>query len=325
LQDRDLALLRGLFESRLMTLRHAAALYFQGRQEAAKKRIQKLKAARIMAERPRRPYDPSILFLTRKAFRLLQDQGVLAAYPPIGLKSLQKRARVSDLTLRHELNVMDVKAAIVPAIAGLNSFKTVEFSTWPLLFQFKARSDPRKSRILIKPDGFIRIHEQRAGDKRREHTCFLEIDRSTETLDTLANKAACYIDYYYSGRLAARFGYDHYKDMPFRLLMVFRDAERRNNTAERLLQNDPPIRSQVWLTTMTEITRQPLAAIWIRPGDYGTITEGTGFHPERRRDVKIYRRRPEREALVEQTIHKLPLFEMQRPAVVDSNPRDVLT
>jgi len=44
LQDRDLALLRGLFESRVMTNNHAAALYFDGKGEAAKKRLQKIKA-----------------------------------------------------------------------------------------------------------------------------------------------------------------------------------------------------------------------------------------------------------------------------------------
>jgi hypothetical protein len=45
LQDRDFALLRGLFESRVMTAGHIATLYFDGSREAAKKRLQKIKAA----------------------------------------------------------------------------------------------------------------------------------------------------------------------------------------------------------------------------------------------------------------------------------------
>ena len=44
-QDRDLALLRGLFECRVMTTNHAAALYFDHKDDAAKKRLQKIKAA----------------------------------------------------------------------------------------------------------------------------------------------------------------------------------------------------------------------------------------------------------------------------------------
>lgn len=64
LQDRDNALLRGLFESRVMTSKHVATLYFEGRAEAAKKRLQKLKTAGFVKERPRRAYEPSLLFLT---------------------------------------------------------------------------------------------------------------------------------------------------------------------------------------------------------------------------------------------------------------------
>ena len=78
LQPRDLVLLRGLFESRVMTTDHAAALYFDGKGEAAKKRLQKLKSAGFIAERPRRTFEPSVLFLTRNCLGLLQGRGVLA-------------------------------------------------------------------------------------------------------------------------------------------------------------------------------------------------------------------------------------------------------
>src|SRR5438046_3332812 len=108
LRDRDVALLRGLFECRVMTTDHAAALYFDGKDEAAKKRLQKLKAAGFVSERPRRAFEPSILFLTRRGLTLLQEQGVLAQYPTFDLPALDRRARVSDLTIRHELEVMDV-------------------------------------------------------------------------------------------------------------------------------------------------------------------------------------------------------------------------
>src|SRR5438874_7656748 len=116
IQTRDLALLRGLFESRLMTLSHAAILYFDGREEAAKKRLQKLKAAGIVAERRRKAYEPSLLFLTSKAFGILRDQGVLSEYPTLTYAALQRRVQVSDLTLRHELEVMGVKVSFHSAV-----------------------------------------------------------------------------------------------------------------------------------------------------------------------------------------------------------------
>src|SRR5437763_740004 len=98
LQDRDLVLLKGLFESRLMTLAHACAIYFGGAAESAKKRIQKLKASGYLTERPRRPYEPSILHLTHKSFNVLAEGGYLDPYPPLAWTNMEKRARVSDLT-----------------------------------------------------------------------------------------------------------------------------------------------------------------------------------------------------------------------------------
>ena len=94
LQDRDLVVLRGLFECRVMTKEHAATLYFEGKSEAAKKRLQKLKAMGLISERPRRAFEPSVLFLTRKGLILLQEKGVLAQYPTFDLPVLDRRTRV---------------------------------------------------------------------------------------------------------------------------------------------------------------------------------------------------------------------------------------
>src|SRR5947207_6655676 len=104
--DRDVALLRGMFESRIMTIAHAAALYFHGSFEAAKNRIQRLKRAGIVAERPRsRAYDPSILTLNTASLETLDRAGVFNDYPSIAPQSVQKRAHVSPFTIRHELDV----------------------------------------------------------------------------------------------------------------------------------------------------------------------------------------------------------------------------
>lgn len=75
------------------------------------------------------------------------------------------------------------------------------------------------------------------------------------------------VDYYKSGGFAARNGAarSDYKEFPFRVLMVFKTAERRNNTAERLLQSNLPVFKQACLSTLEEVTRDPFDAIWIRP------------------------------------------------------------
>ncbi len=309
LQDRDIALLKGLFESRLMTLAQAAAIHFKGSSEAAKKRIQKLKAAGYLAERPRRAYDPSILFLTRKSFTALAGGGYLDEYPPLVWRDLEKRARVSELTLKHELAVMDFKAAVYTAVAKSPKLRVAEFSTWPLLYEFRASPNGGRTSMVVRPDGYLRIYETKSDGSVSEHTFFLEIDRSTEVLDTLVTRSACYRDYYRRGGLAARQGHPHaeFEQFPFRVLIVVRNAERRNNLCERLLSLRPPILSQVWLTTLSEANATPFASIWILPQDYrnALIHSAVGSIENK---AAVYRRNSDRDLHIDCHVPKKPLL-----------------
>lgn len=311
LQPRDMKLLRGLFESRIMTLSHIATLYFDGKKEMAKKRVQKLKAAGFVRERPRGlPTQPSILFLARPAFRVLSDHGKLSDYPRVSITDLEKRVQVSEQKLRHELDVMDVKAAMIAAINDKEDYRVAEFSTWPFLYEFEACS-PNGVRDRVQPDAFIRMHQTQEDRGIFEHTFFLEVDRSSEAQKILANRAHCYGDYFRSGGFAVRNGRprEEYKHFGFRVLVVCKTVERRNNTAERLLLNNPPIRTQVWLTTFEEVTSNPLGLIWIHPAGYDHATKGTPFDPRRNHDRRMYRSQPDRERLVRESVQKLSVLE----------------
>ena len=305
LQDRDLNLLKGLFESRVMTAEHIAAIYFAGSKEAAKKRLQKLKAAGFVGERARRTFEPAVLILPKNGLVLLREKGILAEYPAFALPFLDKRARVSDITLRHELEVMDVKAAFHATARKTEAFSIAEFGTWPRLYEFEAsKSGITGASVLVKPDGFIRIHENESDGGLSEHTFFLEVDRSTETQDTLVSRAACYLDYYKSGGFAERNGAARsaLKDFPFRVLMVFKTAERRNNTAERLLLNSPAILTHVCLATIAEVKRNPFGPVWFRPIDYRMAVLGTPFDPERQAEQRSFQRQTARDVLIEQKV-----------------------
>jgi len=310
-QERDIALLRGLFESRVMTAGHIATLFFDGKKEAAKKRLQKLKAAGLIGERKRKAYEPSVLFLPRKAFVLLHEKGVLAEYPAFDLPALERRARVSSVTISHELNVMDVKTAFHSAIKETKQFTIEEFSTWPMLYEFEAfRNGRGGEEVTVRPDGFVRIHEKEKDGGVSEHTFYLEVDRSSETQETLVNRAGCYFDYYKSGSFAVRNGATRsdYKHFPFRVLMVFKTAERRNNTAERLLQNNPPILTQVCLSTIKEVMTNPLGATWFCPIDYRKAVERTPFDLTRQREQLGYQRQTARELFIERKVQKLKIL-----------------
>jgi hypothetical protein len=264
-----------------MTRQHIADLYFDRRSEAAKKRMQKLLSAKLVIERRRSPTEQAIIHLGKRGFDLLQDSGLLNHYPQKDWKSFAKRVAVSDATIRHELQVMSIKAAFTTAIRGRSNCTLAEFSTWPKLYEFRAsRPDLRSGwsggrSMLMKPDGFIRIQvDEPMG--RVEHALFLEVDRGTETLDTLASKAEGYRSYYRSGAFAARMGMDHARpqDCPFRVLLITQSAVRRENVAKRLLQLVPPIRSQVWMTILSEVLADPLGVIWTHSADYATVGKG---------------------------------------------------
>lgn len=306
-QERDIALLRDLFASRAMTLVHIAALHFRGRAEAAKKRLQKLKAAGLIAERPRKARDPGVLFLTREGFDLLTDRGELADYPALTWPQFERRSRVSPLTLRHELEVMDAKAALAPAVAGLSGMTVIEFSTWPLLHQFDVQTRGRAP-IRVKPDGFLRVEEKGADGEVFEHAFFLEVDRGTETLDTLGRRLFAYREYYSGGGFATTFGAPRadFAQYPFRVLIVLPSDERRNNLAESLLALKPPIETQAWMTTASELRSDPLGPIWLRPRDYRDALVGAGFAEDRPRAA--YRRNRQREVRVRERASLRALF-----------------
>lgn len=311
LQTRDLNVLRTLFESRLVTAAQLSVLHFDSKSEAAKKRLQKLKSAGFIRERRDRVSNPSILFITSKGIGVLRAEGVLQEYPHLSLQRLEKRARVSQQTIQHELAVVDVKSSFHQAIRGRAKLKIAEFCSWPILYEFTIAAQQFGRDIPVRPDGFIRIHEKEPDGGLSEHCFFLEVDRSTEVQDRLARVAACYQEYYHCGGFAEWCGgtRDNPKEYPFRVLMVFKTAERRNNLAERLLQAYPPILSRVWLTTFDEVKENPLANIWIRPRDYRDATKGTRFDPELERKSWAYRRQSEREMLVESKVKKLGLFD----------------
>jgi len=300
-----------------MTAAHIATLYFNESKEAAKKRLQKLKAAGLISERERLVSEPAVLFLAAKAFPLLHEHGILAQYPTFTQSALAKRAQVSKHTLRHELDIVDVKAAFHVAIKKTEIFAVEDFTTWPVLCEFEARVPGSAGReMTVRPDGFIRILERDADGGAADHTFFLEVDRSSEVLDVLTNRAGCYLEYYKSGGFALRNGAPRsaFKDHPFRVLIVLKSPDRRNNIAERLLQGIPPILTQVCLSTLDEVRADPLGVIWIQPRDYREATKGTVFDPEGRSGARITGRQTARDNFIEQNVTKRQILSEETDA-----------
>ncbi len=253
--DRDYAVLCGLFESRLMSRAHLAAIYFAGHARMTKKRLQKLESGGLVGHRPRRPGEPKLHFLTKAGYDLLEHAGHLAGYPRFGYDRFRKRVDVSPLTLAHELAVMDVKAAFQAAAREHTGIHVSTFTTWPILIRFRVPATV-SGRPWLSPDGFIRLEKKPTSEQR----FYLEVDRGTEALSVVEQKAAAYLIHSQSGGTR--------RPLPFRVLWVFRSTERRDHAAVTFLASRPPILTQAWLTTMNELIADPLGRIWVRPSDF---------------------------------------------------------
>lgn len=307
LQERDMAILEGFLVSRVMTSAHVAALFFDGRAEAAKKRLQKLKAEGLVAERPRKVSEPAILYLTKTGIEMLGKEGVLVRHPPLSVSTLARRASVSPLTIGHEIAVMEFRVALHAAVSKQSQWQMVEFSTWPKLHEFESETAGGVP-ITVRPDGFVRIHETETSGIA-EHVFFAEIDRSSESLDTLVQKAIGYLNFYRSGAFAVRCGgkrADAVK-FPFRVLFVLKTEERRNNFAERLLRSHPPILTMAYLATAADAEADPLGKVWMRPIDYRDAVAGSKFDVVDSPVRFAFQRNSAREALVRGRVplHKL--------------------
>ena len=295
LQARDLDILKGLFESRLATLAQLAELHFDGKKEAAQNRVKKLKDAGFLKERPRASVGaPSIVHLSRRGFDTLTERGLLARYPRFIWSNLEDRAKVSPITLKHELNVMNIKATFARELRGWDDLVLGDFCTWPMLYEFKAKThDQDPEPIKIKPDGFFSLRMPAA-----QHLFFLEVDRGSETLDTVVRKCFGYHEFFRTGGMARRFGKSDPKDVPFRVIVSVESEARRNNVAEALLRMRNPLLRLVWITTRAQIEADPFAPIYLTPLAYRQAVEGSAHEIERVRPEELKQARKTRDGLV---------------------------
>ena len=263
LQPRDIEILKSLLESRVMTIRHASILHFQGRFEASKKRTLRLRRAGLISVRARRPFEPAVLFLSRKGLQILDSSGLLPEIPEFSLESFVRRSAVSDRTLCHELDVMDVKVAFAQSVVDHKQLRLDKFGTWPNLHRFQTHLKGRPLDAWIKPDGYMSVSSSSHSGQIRSDHFYLELDRSTESLGTLIEKCR--------GYLAHRKSTRPNEVPPFRVLVVLKTSEREANLLVKLTDMMPPIKTLVWTSIFEKVIANPLGAIWTCPADSETI------------------------------------------------------
>ena len=316
IQPRDVELLSTLFECRVLTRSQAAVLHFGGRTEATKKRLQALVRAAYVKALPNRLRGRSVFTLSRRGYELLRGRAHPAVDGYHTWIDAGRELRVSPSFVDHEIDVTDVRAAIVTAVAAHPGLRLTEICTRSARIAFDAQEAGNRARV--EPDGFFRLGECVTDGADVDHYFFLEVDRSTESCAVLVRKAACYRGHYRHGGLAARYGGrpERFKAFPFRVLVTCRTPERRNNLAARLLTLTPKPGGQVWLTTFAEAIANPLDAIWVTPSAYAAAVAGTVYAPPCEADAPprpCYRRDAKRDRWVEHHVIKRRLLSGARP------------
>jgi hypothetical protein len=284
LQPRDFGLLADLFDTRFITIRHAAALHFGDNDDVAKQRLLKLHRAGLIHRREMNLAGPrgvrSLYVFRKRTLDLLLRHGWLLRYRNENWNvRLRKRFEaISPLTIQHELGLLDVRAALEPALGALAHIKVIRFGVWPLEHEFHVRRGDR--RVRQRPDGYLCFAEH--SPLRDEPVCrhfYIEYDRGTESLETIATKAEGYRHHHRTGGFCRWLGRpgDQPRDHPFRVLFVVPSAGRMRSMLARLAQAGE--RRRAWLTTLDELTADPLGGIWTYPQ---ALIESDGRMPEKR-------------------------------------------
>lgn len=301
LQARDIALLADVFDSRFITIPHAAALHFselKSAERTANRRLQAMAEAGLLqrdeghfgyAVQPdgHKKEIKALYRFTKNAFDVLVSRGRLR--DPRGdqwATTMRKRfGNWKPTTIDHEIGMLDIKAALKIAIERNAHLRVLEFGVWPRAYEFPI---PKHGRVTTQqPDGFLHVAEHRPGrDDVSHHYFYIEFDRGGEQQDTLVGKAKGYRYHLRSGNFAESLGLPEAKpnEYPFRVLFVFDQKDsrsRRNNIAERL--SEVGIGTQTPLTTLSEVVSDPLGRIWITPkgGPEQTISLFDGLSTEK--------------------------------------------
>jgi hypothetical protein len=189
LQDRDVEILHFVYQLRIATIDHLAAL--SGRSvRALWGRLHKLKERRYLS---------SVARFMQKQVYAIGSEGVAVmiehGYAPAELK--EKRLRHHELTeigIRHSLFIADIHARML-LLTRTGPIKIAKWQEGPALWD-SAVAREGEPEIPVRPDAYFALgHTERPTKKNKFHV-FLEADRSTMSHERMAAKISGYVAYY---------------------------------------------------------------------------------------------------------------------------------
>jgi hypothetical protein len=210
IQERDKRIFNELEECNFLTVSQLALLCFEGKKEAAKKRLQKLSREGLLRRN-------DMGFGLQSIYTLTKDAIALDPKPYRHRRNLLPK----PVFLRHELFVRDFRALLLTR--GIQEFGGAAIENCSINAHFLAFRCPR-GRIL--PDGYFEVQSPFEGTS----SFFFEIDRGTESQSIIAARIIGYRYFLKSGMFAKRIASHAVSSNgdSFRVLFVFHSLRRMN-------------------------------------------------------------------------------------------------
>jgi len=291
LRERDFDIILMLIRERIMTTSQIASLFF-GHKSRATARLHQLWNAGYLE----REFLPQAFETIQEAVFSPSKKGVSAVTKAFNTSRKDigwsaKSLKITHWTKQHEIEVNQVKIAMILAIAQRFDFWTLTKGVKaglkqhqkPNLFKigekmsfekgiayYDSVQDPdnRIRHIPIAPDRFMFLSFD-----DQEVYGFWEIDRGTMDEKRFGKKLRGYREYYFSGGFMRKYGKGQGKkeDYPFRVFTTTPNERRRN----RLVQVAGHVGSNTmcWFATLDDYLDAPFGKVWIRAQEYKELMQ----------------------------------------------------
>lgn len=176
-------------------------------------------------------------------------------------RNRDKDCQLNPFFIEHILSINDFRISFQGAVERHHE---LQFERWinerDIQDEYKVHRNGKVIKHRIRPDGYGRYWY-----KEKLYSCFLELDRSTETDGKFEGKVRSYMDYRRSGRYRQTFGVRF-----FRVLVVGITARRLSNL-KRITEGTAD--GLFWFATLGEIREGKMFdAIWTRAGQAETCS-----------------------------------------------------
>lgn len=257
LQNRDFHIIRELGCCRFLTLPQIADLCFEGKREAAKKRLQKLQRGGIVKRHSLGILVSSVYFLSAKGFRLTKRELPESLTPSVPALTM----------FRHEKSVRNFRAAIMRD-AKREGIEIPVFSLNPKDLRFEIGNR------VLRSEGYFEIILD-----KKVFRYFVEVDLGTEAHAIVVARVVQYQQLFKSGLFAYRRGGDPeaFQLFPFRVLFLFSSDGRLRSFLARLYKMG--CEKFVLARKSEDALRQPFDSFWPRActQEHGRKAQGLSY------------------------------------------------